>query len=242
NLTSEHISSVSPTPKFIKKLKENGVYTADLFEALRDERKKDSLYGDSIYLQRDTHWKTRGVLCAAKTVAQKVKNFEWYDSVHETREFIFDSVYVNREGDIEKMTQLTESRLTNHSFVPEKTLCFRVHSVQKDSTGKILSEQPYRDDYSKSRILILGDSFSRIFQTDSPRASGWIAHLARELSEPVASVVNDGGASTIVRQTLSRKLNLLKGKKLVIWEFVERDLLFGEQGWKPVSIKKQQPY
>jgi hypothetical protein len=55
----------------------------------------------------------------------------------------------------------------------------------------------------------------------------------------VASIVNDGGASTIVRQTLSRKLNLLKGKKLVIWEFVERDLRFGAQGWKQVSIKDE---
>jgi len=84
--------------------------------------------------------------------------------------------------------------------------------------------------------LILGDSFSRIYQTDAPRSAGFISHLAKELNTPLSSIVSDGGASTLVRETLARRSGVLKGKKLVIWEFVERDLRFGAEGWKRISL------
>jgi hypothetical protein len=93
----------------------------------------------------------------------------------------------------------------------------------------------YRDDPT-SPVLVLGDSFLRIYQTDAPTSAGFIAHLARELRHPVASVVNDGGASTLVRQELARRPQLLAGKKVVIWEFVERDIRFGTEGWKRVPL------
>jgi hypothetical protein len=48
--------------------------------------------------------------------------------------------------------------------------------------------------------------------------------------------VNDGGASTLVRQQLSRRPELLRGKRLVIWEFVERDIYYGAEGWKAVPL------
>ena len=95
---------------------------------------------------------------------------------------------------------------------------------------------PFKDDFRKSEILILGDSFSRIYQTDSPVNAGWIAHFAKNMNRPVASIVSDGGASTLVREKLARKASVLKGKKLLIWEFVERDLRFGAEGWKNVEF------
>ena len=95
---------------------------------------------------------------------------------------------------------------------------------------------PFKDDFRKSEILILGDSFSRIYQTDSPVNAGWIAHFAKNVNRPVASIVSDGGASTLVREKLARKASVLKGKKLLIWEFVERDLRFGAEGWKTVEF------
>ena len=95
---------------------------------------------------------------------------------------------------------------------------------------------PFKDDFRKAKILILGDSFSRIYQTDSPVNAGWIAHFAKNMKRPVASIVSDGGASTLVREKLARKAGVLKGKKLLIWEFVERDLRFGAEGWKDVDF------
>ena len=103
--------------------------------------------------------------------------------------------------------------------------------VGRDTTYSV-----FKDDFRKSEILILGDSFSRIYQTDSPVNAGWIAHFAKNMNRPVASIVSDGGASTLVREKLARKASVLKGKKLLIWEFVERDLRFGAEGWKNVEF------
>ena len=113
----------------------------------------------------------------------------------------------------------------------------RMHPCEGDDTLYYdTTRTPFKDDFRKAKILILGDSFSRIYQTDSPVNAGWIAHFAKEMGRPVASIVSDGGASTLVREKLARKAGVLKGKKLLIWEFVERDLRFGAEGWKEVDF------
>jgi len=83
---------------------------------------------------------------------------------------------------------------------------------------------------------VLGDSFLRIYERDEPGSAGFISHLAHALHRPMASIVNDGGASTLVRQELARRPQLLEGKKVVVWEFVERDLRFGTEGWQVVPL------
>ena len=116
--------------------------------------------------------------------------------------------------------------------------CFTAQSAlcERDTVLYDTTITPFKDDFRKSEILILGDSFSRIYQTDSPVNAGWIAHFAKNVNRPVASIVSDGGASTLVREKLARKASVLKGKKLLIWEFVERDLRFGAEGWKDVNF------
>jgi len=127
-------------------------------------------------------------------------------------------VTVERKGDIVRMM---DSPTLERFFPPETVPCQQV--------------QGYKDD-PNSPILVLGDSFLRIYQTDAPTSAGFIDHLARDLQRSLASIINDGGASTLIRQELARKSYLLRGKKVVIWEFVERDLRFGTEGWQIVKI------
>jgi hypothetical protein len=91
-----------------------------------------------------------------------------------------------------------------------------------------------------SRIFVLGDSFTRIFLLDPPQGAGWVAHLAKELAQPVQFKYNNGGASTIVRKNfvseLAKKPNMLKNIKLIVWEIVERDFRFGDGGWKDIRL------
>jgi hypothetical protein len=44
------------------------------------------------------------------------------------------------------------------------------------------------------------------------------------------------GGPGLVRQQLSRKPALLANKKVVVWEFVERDIRFGTEGWQDVGL------
>lgn len=223
--------------RFMAELRQRGVECVDLFTPFAQERLRDTEAGDSLYLEKDTHWRGRGVLVAARTVAERVKQYPWYTTG--TVEYAVDTVEVDREGDVGVMSTLPAFKIRELGmrFPLEKTTCYQVYKVARDETGTEIERTLYRDELRASKVLILGDSFSRIYQTDEPRAAGWIANLARELGQPVASVVSDGGASTLVREKLARKPDVLKGKKLVIWEFVERDIRFGAEGWKDIAIE-----
>jgi hypothetical protein len=228
---------ISQSLRIIDELNKNGVETVDLFSAFAEERKNDASCGDSLYLAKDTHWRARGARTAARVVAERIKKYPWYTPGNTT--YQLDSLTIDRNGDVGVMTTLPSIKIHDltMSFPTEKTRCYQVFTLAKDDATGETQRVLYKDDYKNAQILILGDSFSRIYQTDEPRSAGWIAHCAYELSQPVASIVNDGGASTLVRQSLARKASLLKGKKLVVWEVVERDFRFGEEGWKDVPLK-----
>jgi len=108
-------------------------------------------------------------------------------------------------------------------------------------------------------VLVLGDSFCRIYQYPEPPSlgelpaaagrreetgtkrllpgsAGFVSHLALALQSPVDAIVSDGGASTEVRRRLSTNPEILEGKKVVVWEFVERDIALGRAGWEDVPL------
>ena len=134
---------------------------------------------------------------------------------------------VKRLGDIPRMS--TSPGIMKR-MAPESVACAQI--IRRD-TGA-----PYADDPA-SEVLVLGDSFLRIYQQDEPGNAGFVAHLGRELGRPLASIINDGGASTLVRQELFRRPQLLANKKVVVWEFVERDLRLGTEGWQIVPLPPQ---
>jgi len=236
SIASSAAGTLSHSKRMMADLRRAGVEVLDLFGPFATERLHDAERGDSLYLHEDTHWKGRAVRLAAHLLAQRIERYPWYRPG--STEYAIDSVTVDRTGDVAVMTTLQADKVRGFygAFEPEKTRCYQVYRVTRDSSGAVAERTLYKDDYRSSPILLLGDSFSRIYQTDEPRSAGWIAHTAFELSQPIASLVNDGGASTLVRQTLARNPKLLKGKKLVVWEIVERDFRFGEQGWKEVAL------
>jgi hypothetical protein len=238
-ITVSAAGSISHSQRMMNDLRQAGVDVLDLFGPFAKERLRDAEAGDSLYLREDTHWKGRAVRLAARLLAERIKQYPWYRPG--STEYAVDSVTVDRIGDVAVMTTLPAEKVHRFygGFIPEKTKCYQVYHITRDASGAVSERSLYKDDYRNSQVLLLGDSFSRIYQTDEPKSAGWIAHLAFELSQPIASLVNDGGASTLVRQSLARNPKLLKGKKLVIWEVVERDFRFGEDGWKDVAIAMQ---
>jgi SGNH hydrolase-like domain, acetyltransferase AlgX len=213
----------SPTVALISRLREAGVEVSNLFETFRSLRERNALSeSEPYYLVQDTHWSGKAVTIAAEEVAEQIRRLGWVDDG--STDYELKAVMVKRRSDVAQMVKVPG---IEERFPPENVLCYQV--VQKNS-GK-----PYQDD-SHSPVLVLGDSFLRIYQTDEPTSAGFVAHLAMRLRRPLASIVNDGGASTLVRQELARRAGLLQSKRLVIWEFVERDVRFGVEGWKHVSL------
>jgi hypothetical protein len=212
----------SPTLDVIARLRQAGIETVDLF----------ALFGRAdhgaqpFYLTRDTHWSPAAAEMAAAAVAVRLQELGW--APPGTVEYAVRPVAVRRRSDIARMTQVP---WIEASFPAEEVISRQVFA---SATGAV-----YRDDPASS-VLVLGDSFLRMYQTDEPTAAGFIAHLARHLRQPVASLVNDGGASTLVRQQLARRPQLLRGKRVVIWEFVERDIRFGAEGWQRLPLPLEQ--
>lgn len=222
--------ALSPTLSLLEDLKRRGFETADLFTPLL-RAKADGRF--QLYLKRDTHWTPQGLEIAADVLAARIKQLvpgldpeEGLGSDAATGSgaargprFALKDTTVKRWGDIAEMTK-----------VPERKSIWEEEAVEAHQVEDLAAQKPYRDD-PDSPVLWLGDSFSRIYQTDAPGSAGVIAQVAYRLNRPLASIVNDGGASTVVRQQLARRPELLKGKKLVVWTFVERDLRFGSKGW-----------
>ncbi len=209
--------------RFMDELRKKGVELLNMHTLLSSERKKADTTDEPLYMATDTHVSGLGVKLVAAAIAARVKQEAWYQKLEHRRRYTRNETIVSRQGDIPRMTRIP---LQEFLFPSETIRCYQVRDSE---SGELYSD-------ADSPILVLGDSFSRVFQTDEPGAAGIIANLAFELQMPLSSIVNDGGASTLVRQQLARKIDMLAGKRLVIWEFVERDIRFGMRGWQKISF------
>lgn len=211
------------TQDLLDRLRAANVDFIDLFQAFGQARQPTGAATQApLYLAQDTHWSPAGVEVAAKAVARRLVESGWarLGPVDYTER----SAPVRRLGDVLRMLQvpLIERRVNS-----ETVSCVQV--VRRDN-GEVYQDAP------NAEILVLGDSFMRIYQRDEPGAAGFVAHLAKELQQPVMSLVNDGGGSTLVRQELRGRPAFLKHKKVVFWEFVERDIGLGLEGWKLLPL------
>ena len=210
------------TQELLGDLRRAEVEVIDLFKVFGEARKQSSGSHEELYLEQDTHWSPAGVDLAAKAVARRLLELGLIregDVKYAER-----PATAKRLGDLLRMLQVPA---IEKSIKPESVECMQV--VRSENS------EPYRDG-AEAEVLVLGDSFLRIYQQDAPTAAGFIAHLAQELKQPLMSLVNDGGGSTLVRQELRAQPIFLKNKKVVIWEFVERDIGLGIEGWKMVKL------
>jgi len=208
------------TRDILAKLRQAGVEILDLFEVY--DRARQRAGSPAYYLAQDSHWSPEGMRLAAEAVASRLVDLGWIEkgaTKYETR-----PVPVRRYGDVLRMMRVPQ---IERLFEPQSMDCTQVVDAE---TGR-----PYADD-PNSPVLVLGDSFLRIFERDEPGSGGFVAHLASNLGFGLSSIVSDGGASTLVRQQLARRPALLRGKTVVVWEFVERDLRFGTEGWQRVPL------
>src|SRR5688572_16613507 len=211
------------TEEILEQLRGAKVEVVDLFKEFSTARKQSGASAETpLYLAQDTHWSPAGVTLATKAVARRLVELGWMGTG--TVEYAEKAAPVQRIGDLVRMLQ---SPRIEARIIPEP-----VPSVQVVRGEEC---EPYKDE-ATAEILVLGDSFMRIYQQDAPNSAGFIAHLAKELKQPMMSLVNDGGGSTLVREELAAQPVFLKNKKVVIWEFVERDFGLGIKGWQQVKL------
>ncbi|HEX7506161.1 MAG TPA: hypothetical protein VF550_05275, partial [Polyangia bacterium] len=148
----------------------------------------------------------------------------WYKGIAaHRRAFTTKDEPFTRHGDLH--ARLPEAERAK--FAPETQLGHQV--VNADGT--------LYDDDPDSPIVVMGDSFTGVYELMDCEHAGVSAHLAKEIGYPVDLVMSYGGGPNVREKLLRRGVDKLKTKKLVIWMMTARDLYDHAEGWQSADKK-----
>jgi hypothetical protein len=208
--------------KFLLDLADEGVETIDLLPAFLADRAQPAVAREPLYQAQDTHWTSRGLEMAAKLVADRVRRYPWYPELaRHRRAYRTKGATFTRYGDL-------------HSRLPEKE---RAGYEPETLIGHqvIASDGALYEDDPDSPIVLLGDSFTGVYELMDCEHAGESAHLAKEIGYPLDLVMSYGGGPNVRQKLLRRGEEALSSKKLVIWMMTARDLYDFWEGWQPVG-------
>ncbi len=211
--------------KFLLSLSEAGVEVVDLLPPFLAARAAGAGEQEALYQHQDTHWSDLGLRLAADIISARVMKYPWY---HELRggtgtEFTSRETSVTRFGDL--YSRLPDA--AKKPYQPERLVAHQVFT----SSGT-----PYDDD-PDSPIVVLGDSFTGVYELTDAEHSGVSAHIAKNLSVPVDLVMSYGGGPNVREKLLRRGKDALAAKKLVVWIMTARDLYNYWDDWTPLEKK-----
>ena len=209
---------------FIEGLRGQGVLVFDVGEVLRTARVAG---GGPFYLATDTHWRPETVEFVASQLASFVMAVAPLPAP-QSAPLESSRVEVTNHGDTARLLGLGPER---RLFPPETVRIRRVAPV----AGTRWHPDPNAD------ILLLGDSFTNVYSLET---MGWgeSAGLAEQLSFEMARPVdrfsqNDAGARAsreLLATELRRGRDRLDGKRVVIFQFANRELAFGD--WPVIDL------
>ena len=94
----------------------------------------------------------------------------------------------------------------------------------------------YVDD-ADSPIVVLGDSFTGVYELMDAEHAGLSAHIAKDVAYPVDLVMSYGGGPNVRNKLMRRGAAALESKKLVVWVMTARDLYNYWEDWEPLERK-----
>ena len=98
----------------------------------------------------------------------------------------------------------------------------------------LLAGKPYDDD-PDSPVVLLGDSFTGVYELTDAEHAGVSAHIARGIGYPLDLVMSYGGGPNVRQKLMRRGTEALGAKKLVIWMMTARDLFNYWEDWEPLK-------
>ncbi|WP_437708582.1 hypothetical protein WMF45_30575 [Sorangium sp. So ce448] len=206
--------------KLIESLSREGVEIVDLLPAFL-QAKATSAAEPFLFQRQDTHWTDRGLRLAADLLATRVKKYPWYaELAKQKRAYDLREASFTRFGDLHSRLPEAEQK----KYAPETLVA---HQVVAD--GK-----PY-DDEPESPVVLLGDSFTAVYELTDAEHAGVSAHLARGIAYPLDLVMSYGGGPNVRQKLLRRSVEALGTKKLVIWMMTARDLYNYWEDWEPLK-------
>jgi hypothetical protein len=183
--------------------------------------------GQPAYLATDTHWTPDAMRHVAEGVALTIRpllSTPRIEPIHSSSQ-----AQVENLGDLGVMLKQPDSRgWPRREYVT-------IYPVNEIVSGAKWKADP------AAEVLLLGDSYCNIYSLESMRwgtGAGFAEHLSLALELPVDTILrNDNGAYAtreLLVRDLARGTDRLAGKKVLIWEFAQRELAQGD--WKQLDL------
>jgi hypothetical protein len=213
--------------KMLRDIQAAGIEVIDVLPAFLEAKKldtdADAKNKEAVYQKHDTHWTGRGLETAAQLIADRIKQFAWYAEVPKVKYTLKDTTFL-RQGDI--VDKLAES--DKASFQAIEIAAKRVYNP--DGT-------PYKGANVDAPVMLIGDSFTGVFELVDCKAAGVGAHIAANTGIPIDIVTSWGGGPLVRDKFYRARKNNLDGKRVVIYMMVSRDLYNYSQLWLPLETK-----
>jgi acetyltransferase AlgX (SGNH hydrolase-like protein) len=205
--------------KLLLALSKQGVEVIDLLPAFLGAKAGP---GEPLFQHQDTHWTDRGLRLAAEKLSARIQRYPWYaELARQRRAFSIRDTSFTRFGDLHSRLPDAEQK----KYTPETLLAHQV--LGRD-------QQPYND-APDSPIVLLGDSFTAVYQLMDAEHAGISAHIARGVGYPLDLVMSYGGGPNVRQKLLRRGWESMNEKRLVIWLMTARDLYDYWEDWEPSS-------
>lgn len=210
--------------KILSDLQEAGIEVIDVLPRLLKAKTEDESTGGSVYQHQDTHWTNRGLQIVAGLIADRIKKYSWFGDLAD-RKVDFDVIDTTftRTGDI--VDKLPESERTRYPAVELEARQVKLPNGKK-----------YRGERT-APILLIGDSFTGVFEYVDCKSAGVGAHVAVNTGIPV-DIITSWGGGPLVRQKMIRARKADMGaKRVVVYMMVARDLYNYSQSWAPLKVE-----
>ena len=66
----------------LKSIQEAGIEIIDLLPHFLVAKQEDGNHKENIYQHHDTHWSNRGIQITAQLIADRIKQYAWYDQLN----------------------------------------------------------------------------------------------------------------------------------------------------------------
>jgi alginate O-acetyltransferase complex protein AlgJ len=207
----------------MKDAQDAGIEDVDLLPHLLKAKKEDAKNKEPVYQKQDTHWTNRGLEVAAQLISDRIKSYAWYNDAVKASGVTYtlkDTVF-SRQGDIvERLPEADRGAYPSvqlaaqQVFLPDGTL--------------------YKANQPQAPVLLMGDSFTGVFELVDCKSAGVGSHIAAKIGLPVDIITSWGGGPLVRDKMLRGRAKNMGEKRVIIYMMVARDLYNYTQGWTPL--------
>ena len=201
--------------EFTREMLAAGLDVLDIYPALMAAKAGDEPPHFS-YQRYDTHWSLPGMLAAMEQLAARVTQYSWYG----------DAGAKPGSLNMQETTTMREGDLVAHLPDAEKAK----YTADTLPAMKIFKgTEPYKGGKNAS-ILLMGDSFTGVFESVDQKSGGPGSLLAYATGLDVQVLTSWGGGPGVYHRMMKMKKDM-QSKRLVIYMMTARDFWQSPMEW-----------